>query len=147
MSDTGRSEPRGQGEPTLERLREVAGEIGRELGLRLILLVGSAAREDPGIAQDLDIAVLSRRRLDSVDLTNRLIRGLGIQEIDVADLGRADPLFLMLAVRDGRLLYEADKGEFARFASLAARRYADTRKFRDMERREIVDFIEGARGR
>lgn len=36
----------------------------------------------------------------------------------------------MLVARDGVPLYEADPAAFARFASLALRRYADTRKFR-----------------
>ena len=41
------------------------------------------------------------------------------------------------------LLYEATPGELARFVSLASRRYADTRKFREVERQEIQDFLSG----
>jgi hypothetical protein len=41
-------------------------------------------------------------------------------------------------------LYEGSEGEFTRFASLAVRRFADTRKFRVTEREEIRDFV--ARG-
>ncbi len=78
--------------------------------------------------------------LDTVALTNRFIRTLGVQNVDVADLGRADPLLLMLVARDGVPLFEAAPSEFARFASLAARRYADTRKFRDLEPRQLEDF-------
>ena len=78
---------------------------------------------------------------DLVDLTNRSIRALRLQPVDVTDLRRADPLLRMLAARDGVPLYERDPGEFGRFASLAARRYADTRKFRVSEREEVRDFI------
>jgi hypothetical protein len=63
--------------------------------------------------------------------------------VDVCDLRRTDPLLMMLVVRDGIPLYERSAGEFARFASLAARRYADTRKFRQVERREIQDILAG----
>ena len=87
------------------------------------------------------MAVLAEGRLDTVELTNRLIRALGFQAVDIADLSHADPLLMMLVARDGVPLYESSPGEFDRFASLAVRRYADTRKFRAMEAREIRDFI------
>ncbi len=90
---------------------------------------------------DLDLAALSEGRLDTVELTNRLIRALRVQAVDIADLSHADPLLMMLVARDGVLLYERSSGEFDRFASLAARRYADTKKFRAMEAQEIRDFI------
>jgi len=138
---------RGIGALTIEALRRAADQVSHELGLRLLILVGSAARDGLDVAEDLDIAFLAGGPVDSVQLTNHLIRAIGVQEIDVSDLGRVDPLFLMLAARDGRLLYESAEGEFARFASLAVRRYADTRKFREMERREIQDFIERVPGR
>lgn len=51
-----------------------------------------------------------------------------------------------ISAREGIPLYESEEGEFARFASLAVRRYADTRKFRAMQRREIQDFIDRMKG-
>lgn len=128
--------------PTIEALRATAAALGRDAGYRLVVLYGSAARGDGAPPRDVDIGVLADDRLDTVALTNRLIRAFGIQAVDVADLGRADPLLLMSVARDGIPLYERSAGEFARFASLAVRRYADTRKFRDMEAQEIRDFIE-----
>jgi predicted nucleotidyltransferase len=126
---------------SLDQLRDAAAAVAREIGARLVLLFGSAARAEARRPEDLDIAILAAGPLDTVDVTNRLIRRLGIQEVDVVDLRRADPLLLALVARDGVLLYEAAPGELARFASLAARRYADTRKFRESERREIRDFL------
>lgn len=132
--------------PPIERIREVAERIGRESGYRLIVLFGSAARGDARPA-DLDFAVLGNgAEVDLVALTNRLIRALGTQAIDVCDLRRADPLLLALVARDGIPLYEGEPGAFADFASLAFRRYADTRKFREMEHREILDFLAGSGG-
>ena len=76
-------------------------------------------------------------------MTNSFIRALSTQEVDIADLGRADPLLLVLVAREGIPLYEARPGEFARFASLAVRRYADTSKFREVERQELHDRLPG----
>ncbi len=126
--------------PSLEQLRAASEAMGREHGYGLIVLFGSAARGESRVA-DLDIAVRGRGPVDLVALTNELIRTLGVQAVDVCDLGRADPLLMALVARDGIALYEEAPGEFARFASLAARRYADTRKFREAERREIHDFL------
>jgi len=129
---------------SLDDLRRAADTVGRETGSRLIVLFGSAARLPEHGArppQDLDLGVLNDAASDLVDLTNRFIRALRLQAVDVTDLRHADPLLLMLAARDGVLLYERDRGEFTRFASLAARRYADTRKFRVSERDEVRDFV------
>ncbi|MBW3660708.1 MAG: nucleotidyltransferase domain-containing protein [Gemmatimonadetes bacterium] len=128
----------------LERLRTAAREVGEAIGARLVVLFGSTARRNAS-PMDLDIGVLPGspgKALDMVDLTNRFTRALDLAEIDVADLGRADPLLCMLVARDGIPLYEATPAEFHRFVSLAARRYADTRKFRSMERRQIQEFID-----
>lgn len=127
--------------PSIDRIRQAAERLGAEIGARLIVLFGSAARGGTGAA-DLDIGILTDGALDTVAATNHLIRALGVQAIDVADLRRADPLLLALAARDGIALYEAQPGAFPAFASLAARRFADTRKFRDAERREIRDFLD-----
>ncbi len=131
--------PRRAPDVTRDQLRQAAQQVATALGARLVILFGSAARG--ASPEDLDLGVLGDSVVDAVDATNRFIRALGLQAVDVADLRRADPLLLMLAARDGISLYERSPGEFARFASLAARRYADTRKFRDAERLELRDFI------
>lgn|SRR5574341_811690 len=126
---------------TLKRLTRAAGRVGPELGCRLIVLFGSAARRDGSVPEDLDLGVLGIRPLDPVAVTNRLIRELGVQQVDVADLNRGDPLLLALVARDGIPLFEAEPGAFAQFASLALRRYADSRKFREVEREEIRERL------
>ena len=130
--------------PTLERLREVAEEVGRETKCRLIVLFGSVARGDSR-CEDVDLAVLPARgvTLYTIGLTNRLIRALRIQQIDVSDLSRADPLLLMLVANEGIPLYQGAQSEFACFVSLASRRYWDTRKFREMERQDLERFAAG----
>jgi predicted nucleotidyltransferase len=107
----------------------------------LVVLFGSAARGEGG-ARDLDVGVLCAGTPDLVALTNSFTRALGYQAVDLVDLGRVDPLLAMHVARDGIALHEEPPGSFARFASLAMRRYADTRKLRDMEQREVEDFLQ-----
>ncbi len=92
-------------------------------------------------AEDLDLAIRGMKPVDLVALTNRFIQRLGRQDVDLADLRRADPVLMVQVARDGIPWYESEPGEFARFHSLAYRRFADTRKFREAERREIEDFV------
>jgi predicted nucleotidyltransferase len=119
--------------PPHDRLRHAAAEVAETAGARLVALFGSAARGEP-TAHDLDIGVLADEPVDTVALTNAFIRRLSFQDVDVTDLRRADPVLLALAARDGVPLYERAPGEFARFVSLAARRFADTDKFRRAQR-------------
>jgi predicted nucleotidyltransferase len=125
-------------------LPDISRQIAEQTGLRMVVLFGSAARGEER-PEDLDLGVLGsdREAVDAVDLTNRFTVAMGRQDVDVVDLGRADPVLLMLVARDGIPLYERTPSEFACFYSLAARRFADTKKFRDAER----DWIRGAAAR
>jgi predicted nucleotidyltransferase len=125
-------------------IREAVMDVARRIDARLVVLYGSAAHVGRR-SRDIDLAILPRGELDLLDLTNRLTSRLGVQEVDLVDLRRADPLLLMFVATEGIPLYEAEPGEFARLVSLAARRYADTRKFRETERQEILDFLERQR--
>ncbi|HKK28698.1 MAG TPA: nucleotidyltransferase domain-containing protein [Gemmatimonadota bacterium] len=128
------------------RLEEAAARIATDVGLELVVLFGSAARQVGARAKglrpgDVDLGYVGGASAEPVDLTNRFIRELALQEVDVVDLRRADPVLLLAVARDGEPLYQADPTRFARFQSLAARRFADTRKFRSAEREEIRQFL------
>lgn len=125
-------------------LRASLVATARSEGLDLAVLFGSTARGEPG-AEDLDIALRGKRPLDLIALTNRLTVALGREDVDLVDLRVADPVLLMRVAQEGVPIYEAEPGLFDRFHSLAARRFFDTRKFRDQERDEIRDFIQRRR--
>lgn len=105
-----------------------------------MVLFGSTARGAER-AGDLDIAILGRTPLDVVELTNRFAVVLGRDDVDIVDLRTADPVLLMQVARDGIPLYQETPAEFNAFYSLAARRFADTKKFRDAERDWIEAFV------
>lgn len=125
----------------LAEIREVVGGIAETGGFRLAVLFGSAARGSTQ-PEDLDIGVLADGLIDTVALTNQLTRSLRRQEVDVTDLRAAPPILLALVAREGIPLYERTSGEFARFASLAIRRFADTRKFRDAAAARLREVAE-----
>jgi predicted nucleotidyltransferase len=127
----------------LEEIARAAHRIADELDLRLVVLFGSTARGEER-PEDLDLAVLAagREPVDAAHVTNLLTVLLGRQDVDIVDLARADPVLMMLVARDGVPLFERTPSEFASFWSLAARRFADTKKFRDAERDWIREAAE-----
>ena len=120
----------------LERLALVAPDVARAAGYRLVVLFGSAARGRPA-PEDLDVGILADGLVDTVAAANRFIEALHTQHVDIVDLRAADPLLAAVVARDAKVLYEARLGEYARFVSLAYRRYADTRAFRELEHQAL----------
>lgn len=128
-----------------EELRERLTPLFEEEGLRLVLLFGSAATGRLHGRSDIDIAFLFDKPMDILGLTNRVIRLLRTDNVDVIDLRRASPLLKFAAAKEGSLLYERSPGLFREFCSLAFRRYVDTRKLRDARNRTTRGFLD-ARG-
>ena len=131
--------------PTIEELKKRLTPLFREEGLSLVLLFGSAARAQVHRRSDIDLAFLYDRPVDALALTNRVIRLLEFDNVDVVDLRRASPLLKYSSVKGGTVLYEKGPGVFASFYSLAFRMYADSKKLRDARAQSIALFLE-ARG-
>lgn len=120
----------------LEHLALVAPDVARAAGYRLVVLFGSAARGTPH-PEDLDLGILADGLVDTVAAANRFIEALHTQHVDIVDLRAADPLLAAAVARDAKVLFESRPGEYARFVSLAYRRYADTRAFRELEHQAL----------
>ena len=131
--------------PPVEEIKERLTPLFREEGLRLVLLFGSVAADHIHRRSDIDLAFLYDRPVDILALTNRIIRLLETDNVDVVDLRRASPLLKLSSVKDGKVLYEKEPGVFHSFYSLAFRMYADSKKLRDANAQAITLFLE-ARG-
>jgi predicted nucleotidyltransferase len=123
---------------------EKGGEGGFE-GLQLVLLFGSVMSGIVHKQSDIDLAFLFDKPVDILALTNRVIKLLHTDNVDVIDLRRASPLLRFSAVKNGSPIYERSPGVFNEFCSLAFRMYADTKKLRDAQAKAIRYFLE-ARG-
>lgn len=126
-------------------LRARIRPVAEDEGLRLVVLFGSAARAGGGgggsVGADLDLAVDAAGLLDLVRMTNVFGLALERSDVDLANLTTADPVLLLSVAEEGIPLYEAEPGTFERFHSLSVRRFHDTRKFREMEHREIHERL------
>ena len=119
-------------------LADIAVEVP---DVRLVVLFGSAARGGVRATSDVDVAVMCDGPADLERVFLLLAPRFRTPRLDVVDLRRAGPLLAFEVARSGVVLFERSPGLFRRFQSLASRRYADTKKLRDAQRRSIQVFL------
>lgn len=125
-----------------EQIQERLTPLYEDEGLRFVLLFGSTLSEGAQHPHsDIDLAFSFEQPVDLLDLSNRIIRLLRTDNVDVIDLKRASPLLQFSAAKTGTLLYERSPGLFATFYSLAFRRYVDTKKLRDAQAEAVSAFL------
>jgi predicted nucleotidyltransferase len=126
---------------SIEEIKKRLSPLFNDEGLRLILLFGSVVTGKVNKKSDIDLAFLFDKPIDLLAITNRVIRLLHTDNVDVVDLRRASPLLKFSAVKSSMLLYEREPGLFNEFYSLAFRMYVDTRKLRDAQAVSIKQFL------
>lgn len=126
---------------SLGQLKERMAPLFRKPDVQLVVLFGSRVKGAVRTESDYDIAIQLDGPADLIALTNEVMRLLGITDVDLIDLKRADSLLLMHVATSGMVLYEREPGLFRRFQSLAYRRYWDTTKFRDAQKRTLEVFL------
>jgi uncharacterized protein len=132
---------------TVETHRVACADVGREPpDLELLILFGSAARGRLRESSDVDVAIRCRGAADLDAAFMALAPRLRSGRLDLVDLRHAGPLLAFEVARSGYLLFERSPGLFRTFQSLASRRYADTRKLRDAQKRSLQVFLAHARG-
>jgi predicted nucleotidyltransferase len=83
--------------------------------LSLLVLFGSRARGSDRPSSDWDFGYVASRGFDPDHLLGVLVDTLNSDRIDLVDLRRAGAPLRYRAARDGRVVAEAENGEFARF--------------------------------
>ena len=126
---------------TKEEIKERLSSVLADKTLQLVLLFGSLATGKGHRRSDVDIGFLFDSATDILDLTNKVTRFLGNDNVDVVDLRRASPLLRFAAARNGIILYEREPGLFSRFYSLSYRMYVDTKKLRDARDMAVRRFL------
>lgn len=128
--------------PSIGEIKDRLSPILKDEGLELVLAFGSVASGKVHKQSDIDLAFLFDRPVDILRLTNRVIKLLHTDNVDIVDLKRASPILRFSAAKNGRLLYEKMPGVFNMFYSLAFRMYIDTKKLRDAQAITIRRFLE-----
>lgn len=133
--------------PGSEPLRQLAARHG----LVLVILFGSRARGEAGVASDCDLAVSMTDPYHRVhgELTEEeartfqqlhaeLQRLLATSRVDLALLERVSPVLVHRVVREGIPLFEATPGAFVRLCVRAVQMMEDARPLLAAERRYLA---------
>ena len=127
---------------SIHDIRDRLRPLFEDKDLKLVLLFGSAATGKAHGQSDIDLGFLFEGRVDILALTNKVTRLLGMDNVDVVDLGRASPLLRFSAAKTGAIVHEKEKGIFNAFCSLAFRIYVDTAKLREAQKTALRRFLE-----
>jgi predicted nucleotidyltransferase len=87
--------------PSIAEIEERLTPLFEDESLQLVLLFGSALTRDMHKGSDIDLAFLYDKAVDVVSLTNRVIRLLHRETVDVVDLRSANPLLRFSVARKG----------------------------------------------
>jgi predicted nucleotidyltransferase len=133
--------------PSFSQLQHRTPEVIQQAPyLKLLVLFGSRASDRFNPNSDWDFAILCDENLrkDYENMPFGSFRIWSILEqvfeikddkVDVVDLHHCDPTIAYRVAKDGKLLYEQTAGDFTKFKCKAWKIFADTQKFRDLQRK------------
>ena len=112
----------------------------------LIYIFGSTVKNrDRGESSDIDIAILTDRRVDEYELfiLSQKLADILKKEIDLIDLNKASTVFKIQIIKTGKLICNSDNLKKMYFQMKTMRDYAILNE----ERQEVIDKIKsrGAR--
>ncbi|TDO91307.1 putative nucleotidyltransferase [Halanaerobium saccharolyticum] len=121
-------------------------DILADFGLELLILFGSYESNNFNENSDLDLAVkvkaVGQLKKDQLDILNKISALFNQIPVDLVLLNHADPLIKFKIASEGKLLYQAEKGLFEKFQVRAAAEHNDARKFYQLDKKFIEDFLE-----
>lgn len=129
---------------SLKISQEKIKKLCEKYGINLLILHGSHATGAATSQSDIDIGIMSSKKLDSDKYFDILkdFGGIFGDKFDPVLLNGAEPMICYRVAFLGKPLYEKKAGLFAGFRIQAIARYMDSKKFRAMEKLYIKHAIE-----
>lgn len=129
-----------------EEQKQQIAETAKKFRLRMVLLFGSALMGRTHPRSDLDLAVRFEGEAfdyrEYSDLLHALQEVFPEEEVDLAFINHADPLFLKKIMENAQLIY-GDPRAFLELQIYAYKRYQDHRRYLAMERAYVDEFVKG----
>lgn len=130
-----------------EKVKQSLLKVFADYGLTLLIIFGSYNGENFNKDSDIDLAV--RVNLPDQILKNRseILDEISIifdhRDIDLILLNYAEPLIKFKIACKGNLIYEKERGLFKKFQVRAMSEHNDARKFYELDKKSIDNFLEG----
>lgn len=130
---------------SLNHLKNLSGELKEKIpDLKMLILFGSRARGNTHSKSDWDFAILSGESLNYLEIYGILadIFKISDDKIDLVNFKNSSPLLDYHIAKDGKVIYEHQPEEFIKFQMKACKIYADTVKFRELQKQNIKVWLE-----
>ena len=141
MIQAGRKKRIEAGEMMLQRLREILRGDPR---VKFAYAFGSVVTGSAGPLSDIDVAVYLDAKTDAfvvqAALMERLIRGLGVEKVDLVILNNAPSVLRYAVISDGKVIKE-DKPRRVQFEVATLTEYLDFLPFRAAQSASIRRHI------
>ncbi|MBE9071073.1 nucleotidyltransferase domain-containing protein [Microcystis sp. LEGE 08355] len=133
----------------IDTVNRITTTVEKIPNLKLLILFGSRACGEHRPDSDWDLAISydeANRETHIKEISNDYLTSLSIlselfeinrDSIDLIELDRCSPLMKYQVARDGKLIYEKNTGDFLKFRVCAWKEYADTAKFRKIQKDSI----------
>lgn len=114
-------------------------DIAKKFELTTLILFGSEAKGNKKKESDLDIAYLSQKTVDNEELYSELTDYFQRADIDLIDLRKSKSHFFIFNVlKEGKVLYEKEKGIARKLLWKAYIDYKDFERFYE-KKKKIID--------
>lgn len=127
-------------------LKKILKQIAIEFKLDLLIVFGSYAKGTQNKNSDLDIAYISSKKIDEVELNWQIIQKINIEEIDINEIRNNNSfVFNEQIFRHGKLIFEKKEGIFYKLLNRSYLNYQDSKFLRETKNRvltKIVDSID-----
>ncbi len=120
--------------------RQKIQALAEQYELTLVVLFGSQATGRTHVKSDVDIAVLSKKKLNLAKLMLEFSEVFQRDDVEVVNLGGASPTLMYVVVRDGQLLYENEPGVFLQWKLYAIWVWRDTAWLRQLRNKKLIEW-------
>lgn len=127
--------------PTKEQFVDLA----KKHSLDFVVLFGSHARGHTHEKSDVDIAVISREKLDIIALMMDLYDLFKREDVEVVNLATASPTLCRAVSRDGVLLHETTAGAYSKWRLYSHKIWMETAWLRKIRDQKLIRIAEDYR--
>lgn len=129
---------------------EIKPEIKKLVEKHQLLAVALFGSQATGVLHqksDVDIAILGKDQIsfdEKIKISSELSQILKRDDVEVVDIdpNSASPTLLYAVVRDGKLLYERETGDFLRWKLYAIKMWMETEWLRTLSRKKLIEWAE-----
>lgn len=129
----------------IEKIKPEIKKLAEKHQLLAVALFGSQATGALHQKSDIDIAILGKDQIgfdEKIKISSELSEIFKRDDVEVVDIdpNSASPTLMYAVVRDGKLLYEREAGDFLRWKLYAIKMWMETDWLRELRDKKLIEW-------